>query len=419
MKRVVFYLFVFSVLVFQGVSIYRKLKIPLPVHLKPVMFSTLPSWNQANLKPSFEAFLTSCHAFLRQEPNQSVGSQFIPLKARDWYPACHAAEALTQPDSDRIRVFFQTWFQPVSVETNRPVSGLFTGYYLPLLKGSLSKSKDYSVPIYGLPSSIVIAHLKHFSKSFGSKILRGRIQGKEFVPFYTREEIERGAIDAFTPIVAWVQHPLDRLKLEIEGSGVLALDNGHHLLLGYAGENGHAYTSVVSLLINEGVVTHNTASMENIRHYLDEHPDKTKPLLNQNKAFVFFHPLKGEQAKGSQGVSLKPGYSLAIDRKWIPMGMPLWLSTTRPHDTLEKVQPFHRLMIAQDTGGAIRGPVRGDVFWGEGDRATNIAGRMRDKGYYWLLLPKNITVITLAQQDLHRPAMVSSVKMKKHTHVTV
>ncbi len=209
------------------------------------------------------------------------------------------------------------------------------------------------------------------------------------IPFYTRKEINEGAIESYTPVIAWVDSRIDRSFLEIQGSGIIELPDGKHITVGYAGENGAPYTAIAKVLIDKGVMTKDNASMQHIRSYLEAHPSEIDPVLNQNKSFVFFELLRSNAAIGTQGVPLTPGYSLAVDRKWVPLGIPVWLSTTRPEEKTEKHRAFKRLMVAQDTGGAIKGVVRGDVYWGAGERATAIAGKMKNHGHYWLLLPKH------------------------------
>jgi membrane-bound lytic murein transglycosylase A len=180
------------------------------------------------------------------------------------------------------------------------------------------------------------------------------------------------------------------LFLEIQGSGIIELDDGSRVFIGYNGQNGAPYTAIAGVLIKQGVMTKDSASMQAIKRYLEANPAQINPVINQNQSFIFFHKLNLEGALGSQGVPLTPGYSLAVDRRWIPMGTPLWLSTTRPDSkNLDRNKPVQRLMVAQDTGGAIKGKVRGDVYWGEGEKATLIAGHMKNPGHYWLLLPRD------------------------------
>jgi len=216
----------------------------------------------------------------------------------------------------------------------------------------------------------------------------GRIEKGKVVPFYNRAAINKGALRHQAPVLVWVNSHIDRLFLEIQGSGVVKLPNGEKLYLGYEAENGATYTPIGKVLVNRGVLTKEKASMQSIRAYLEAHPDKIESIINENSSFVFFRVLQHSAAMGAQGIELTAGYSLAVDRKWIPLGTPLWLSTTHPDAESDEQHLLQRLMIAQDTGGAIRGQVRGDVFWGYGKKATNIAGLMKNEGHYWLLLPK-------------------------------
>lgn len=387
MKRILAYIFIIvagiSIGVFLWVSKAPKLS------FRKTSFSRLPGWETTNTKKSFRAFQISCRAFLKQDPEKGVGSEYIELQAKDWHPICNAALEIDSSSNVKTKDFFQTWFIPVEFFDRKPVRGLFTGYYMPLLHGSLTKTKKYDVPLYGLPKKLVIANLGLFNSNLTNRKIVGQVNGHYLLPFYTREEINKGAIAKDTPVIAWVDSRIDRSFLEIQGSGIIELKDGTQLAIGYAGENGSPYTAIAKILIDKGVMTRDNASMQHIRSYLEAHPDQIDPVLNQNKSFVFFEVLRNKDALGTQGVPLTPGYSLAIDRKWVPLGIPVWLNTTRPDDKSDHQKKFRRLMVAQDTGGAIKGVVRGDVYWGAGERATSIAGRMKNPGHYWLLLPKH------------------------------
>lgn len=358
--------------------------------LKPVAFTKLPGWNTADLKKSLQTFQVSCKTFMRQNPENDAGSHQIALKVKDWQPACKAALSLKTISNDSAKSFFQKWFIPLEFRARKPVNGLFTGYYMPLLHGSTVKTKEFNVPVYSLPDNLISVNLSEFDSAYKHKQLIGRIKGNKLVPYHTREEINLGAIKKKASVLVWVNSPIDRLFLEIQGSGVVKLTDGRELYLGYAGENGASYTPIGRVLVEKGIMTKKTASMQSIRTYLEAHPEEMENVINQNKSFVFFRVLNQSAALGAQGISLTPGYSLAIDRKWIPLGAPLWLNTTRPDKIHQDKRVLQRLMIAQDTGGAIRGVVRGDVFWGAGENATDIAGKMKNPGRYWLLLPKHI-----------------------------
>lgn len=365
---------------------------PAPVKLHVVHYNHLPGWHHSKVKKSFHTFQVSCKTFLRQNPQDEVGSNAIALKAKDWHPACKAALAMSNPSHHEAKLFFQKWFVPVEFRQKLPVKGLFTGYYMPLLHGSMVKTAEYNVPVYGVPDNLISVNMGDFDPHYRHRHLIGRLSGQKLVPYYTRKEITHGAIKDHAPVLLWVNSRIDHLFLEIQGSGVVRLADGKLIYLGYAGENGASYTPVGRVLIAKGVMTKKTASMQGIKKYLEAHPEEIEPVINANKSFVFFKVLHQTAALGAQGVSLTPGYSLAVDRQWIPLGAPLWLSTTRPDRHHQDKHKLQRLMVAQDTGGAIRGIVRGDVFWGAGENATEIAGKMKNPGRYWLLLPRHAVV---------------------------
>lgn len=341
-----------------------KRKITNNLALSSVSFDDLPGWDTADVKKSLSAFQLSCKTFLKQEPSSPIGSRHIKLKAGDWHPACKAAVTLDSISEESARTFFEKWFHPIKFEQKKPVHGLFTGYYMPQIKGGLKKTAKYNTPIYGLPKG------------------KGRTK--------TRAQIDNGALKKKAPVIAWIHSPVERLFLEIEGSGVILLPDGKTLYLGYAGENGAPYTSIAQVLINRGIMTRDNASKEAIKRYLEAHPQEARGLMQKNKSFVFFEPLKKPMALGAQGMALTPGYSLAVDKQWIPLGAPLWLETTRPDMKQDDEKQLQRLMIAQDTGGAIRGFMRGDIYWGSGKMATFLGEHMKNRGHYWLLLPKHI-----------------------------
>lgn len=354
-------------------------------------FRELPGWDDAILASSFNTLMVSCDVFLRQLPEKEVGSDYLPLDVRDWQPVCRAAKKMIHPSEVELKAFFESWFDVGTFyqadADNTVVEGLFTGYYVPVIEGSLQKKDDFNVPIYGLPSNWVSFRLHEFDSKLPDRKIVGRVEGHHVYPFHTRAEINRGAIEKHAPVIAWISNQVDRLFLEIQGSGIIQLPDKSEIFIGYAGQNGAAYTSIASILIKEGVLTQDSASMQNIRAYFKAHPDKMQDIIEQNESFVFFEKQQKAAARGAQGVYLTPGYSLAVDRTWVPLGTPIWLDTLQP--TIDNhQQPLQRLFIAQDTGGAIKGPVRGDVFWGKGEQAGAIAGKMKNKGNYWLFLPR-------------------------------
>lgn len=345
----------------------KKIKIH-EVALKKVPFEELPGWNETDIKKSLEAFQNSCKIFLKQAPSHKVGSRYINVQAKDWQPACREATGLGSVSEQAAKDFFIKWFHPIEFTQRKPLEGLFTGYYMPQLKGSLTRTKQYNTPIYSMPTGLQWKASKH----------------------YTREQIDQGALKKNASVIAWINSPVERLLLEIEGSGVIKLASGKSLYLGYAGENGAHYTSIGSVLIKKGIMTRDNASKNAISRFFKSHPKSANSILQKNKSFVFFEHLKEPMALGAQGMALTPGYSLAIDKKWIPLGSPVWLATKKPRDQSEVTKKFQRLLIAQDTGGAIRGLMRGDIYWGSGKRAAFLGENMKNKGRFWLLLPKHI-----------------------------
>lgn len=335
------------------------------ITLSQISFSQLPGWDKADVKKSLSAFQRSCKMFLSQKLTHPVGSQHIKLQVKDWHPACEAALQIASDDEETVRTFFEDWFYPVEFAKQKSVHGLFTGYYMPRIKGSLTKTAQYTTPIYGLPHQT-----RHLSQ-------------------FTREKIDNGALNKKAPVIAWINSPVERLFMEIEGAGVIQLPDGKSLYLGYAGENGAPYTSIGNVLIKQGVFTRNNASKQGIKRYLESRPKIAANILHQNKSFVFFQHVKQSIALGAQGMGLTPGYSLAVDKKWVPMGAPLWLTTSIPKKLQDSTKKFQRLMIAQDTGGAIKGLMRGDIYWGSGKRASYLGENMKNEGHYWLFLPKH------------------------------
>ena len=344
------------------------------VTLQQIPFSKLPGWYEAEVKKSLSAFQLSCKIFSKQKLTHPVGSQLIQLQVKDWRPACDAALLINPENEISAKLFFEEWFYPVELTRPKSVHGLFTGYYMPRIQGNLTRTKRFNTPIYGLPHRI-----RHLSQ-------------------YTREKIDQGALGKAAPVIAWIDSPVERLFMEIEGSGVIQLPSGKYLYLGYAGENGAPYTSIGSVLIRRGILTKHNASKQVIKRYLESRPSSAKTILHQNKSFVFFQNLKQSIALGAQGMGLTPGYSLAVDKNWVPMGAPLWLSTSIPEKKQDK-KSFQRLMIAQDTGGAIKGLMRGDIYWGSGEKAAYLGEHMKNEGHYWLLLPKKTFARLAGKRD--------------------
>jgi membrane-bound lytic murein transglycosylase A len=273
---------------------------------------------------------------------------------------------------------------------------LFTGYYEPLLHGSRTFGYPYTEPLYRPPDDLLRIDLGRFNPELAGYAIYGRIVGGEFVPYYSRRDIDAGALAGRGLELLWVDEPIDKFFLQIQGSGQVRLDDGSLIRVGYAGQNGHPYRAIGRDLIEMGVLTREQVTMPAIRAGLELHPNDALEIMERNRSYIFFeeHPeLAPEEGPlGAQGVPLTAGRSLAVDPRFVPFGVPVWLDTTAPFP--EGAGPLRRLMVAQDTGSAIKGVVRGDVFWGAGERAEAIAGHMKSRGRYAVLLPKALIPVS-------------------------
>lgn len=360
--------------------------------LEPAAFSDLPGWREDRMAPALDAFRRSCRRMAAQPDATSLGGAGFAGTVGDWRTACAAAEKVPAGNDAAVRSYFETWFVPRAGRAEGgETDGLFTGYYEPLLEGSRTKSERYHVPLYGRPRDLVSVDLGDFREDLKGRRLAGRVEDGALVPYADREEIEKGALAGRDLELVWVDDPIDAFFLQIQGSGRVRLAEGGEIRVGYAGENGHPYFAIGRELVNRGALSKEEVSMQSIRRWLEEHPEEAPAVLATNASYVFFREIEGEGPLGAEGVPLTPGRSLAVDRKHWPLGVPLWLDATAPsaqEGTPDR--PLRRLVIAQDTGGAIRGPIRGDVFWGAGDEAAEIAGRMKHGGRLWVLLPRSL-----------------------------
>lgn len=352
--------------------------------LERTSFVSLDGWRDDDQGSALQAFRRSCAVFTAMADNQSIGH--FDGSAGDWRAACNAADLV---DTGAARAFFETWFTPFQASDRGDTEGLFTGYYEPLLRGTRQAGGAFTVPLHGRPAGLVSVDLGRFAEDLKGRKLVGRVAGGNLVPLPDRREIVAGALHGEAPVIAWVDDPVDAFFLHVQGSGRVALADGGVLRVGYDGANGHGYTSIGRVLIERGEIARAEVSLQSIRAWLAGHPDQAADLLAENRSYVFFRELQGDGPIGAQGVALTPGRSLAIDRRYLPLGVPVWLDIMAPA-LGGGDRPVRRLVIAQDTGGAIRGPVRGDVFWGFGPEAEFIAGRMKHGGGYTLLLPNSV-----------------------------
>ncbi len=356
------------------------------VSLKPVAYAALSGWQSDDHAQALKVFLVSCNA-MNKRPADAVMNGGFAGTLSQWQTVCATAAQVPAGNVTAAREFFENTFTPYAVSGTKGSEGMFTGYYQPELRGSLTQKGKYQTPLYARPNDLVNVNLGDFVPELKGKTIAGRVVGENLKPYPTRTEIENGALKDIGVPVVWVDDPVDAFFLHIQGSGVVMLEDGSQMQVGDAAQNGHSYHAVGKTLVERGAIKKEDVSMQTIRAWLEANPAEATSLMNTNNSYVFFRKLEGTGPLGAQGVEVTAGRSLAVDRLLMPYGLPLYLDAQEP-DT-GRIQ---RLMIAQDTGGAIKGAVRGDYYWGAGDVAADKAGRMKSKGRYFALLPKSVTV---------------------------
>ena len=340
------------------------------ISFEPVSYEALPDWDCGDQMYAYQALQNSCKVIVN---NTSY--------SEDWIDSCTSILHTTAHTDRRAREILEQNFSPFLVRYDDKVDGLFTGYYAPAIAGSLYRTAEFPVPIYKTPEDLI-------QQKTRSGIKYGRIVNGKLIPYYTREEIANNNLFSQKDIIAWVGSRVERTFLQIQGSGRIELTNGDNLLVGYESQNGQPYRPIGRYLLENNLLPRDEITMQSIKKWLYKHPQDTDKVLNYDPSFVFFHLLSHDNPIGAQGIPLTPGYSIAIDHKFYQYGTPVWLSSSYPTPD-QKEQKLDRLFIAQDTGGAIRGAIRGDVFWGSGSEAEYYAGHMKNLGQMFVLLPKS------------------------------
>lgn len=363
--------------------------------LKPVTFAALEGWPQADARPAFTAFVGSCKRIVARGDSDALGGAALYGTVAQWRPACAAATQTTVRSAGEARAFFEAWFTPTQASNLSEPVGLFTGYYEPELLGSRTRTGKFTTALYARPVDLVSVDLGAFRPALKGERIAGRIDGAKLIPYETRAEIEGGALKNRAAPIAYVDDAAAAFFLHVQGSGRVRFADGSVVRVAYDGQNGHPYTAVGRVLVDRGELAREGLSMQAIRAWLKANPQKAPALLNENASFVFFkeQPLADPSlgAEGAQGVPLTPEASLAVDLRFHALGAPMWVDGSAPADDEKAADvAFRRLLIAQDTGGAIRGPVRGDIYWGSNARAESIAGRMAHRGKLFVLLPKAV-----------------------------
>lgn len=333
--------------------------------LIPVRFADLPGWTSDQHDAGLLAMQRSCAKISRRLSEEWFGGNELFGRIAHWQRLCDMASRVGRDDR-AARRFFEVNFQPYRAVSGDTDQGLFTGYYEPLLRGSWYPYGAYTIPIYRLPPE--------------AALVNGRA-----APLPSRAQIEAGALAGRRLELLWVDDPTDAFFLHIQGSGQVAMADGSLVRVAFAGKNGHSYFPIGAELVRRGEVPREQMSMRAIRRWLATHPEEAPGLMALNGSYVFFRLIDGAGPVGAQGVPLTPGRSMAVDPAFVPYGVPLWVDTTDP---AVGNAPLRRLLVAQDTGGAIKGPIRGDLFWGSGEEAGAAAGSMKQQGRWYLLLPK-------------------------------
>lgn len=375
----------------------------LPPRFEAQRFEALKGWTEDDHAAALGAFRLSCIRLNAEADDDPVGPYYG--RASDWREACALAATVTPGDRLAARRFFETVFVPVSVQAGHRRSGLYTGYYEAELAGSRTRSEVHRVPLLKRPADLVTVDLSAFRDTFRGQRIAGRVEDGRLVPYADRLALEEAALadPSGAPVLLWVDSPVDAYFLQIQGSGRVRLDSGETVRVNFDGQNGFPATMIGRTLVERGAIDRDKVSMESIRAWLAAHPADAIDVLAQNRSAIFFRELPVDDATmgppGAEGVALTPGRSLAVDLAVHGLGAPVWVESEAPAPGVPGGEtPLHRLMVAQDTGGAIRGPVRGDVFWGFGDAAAALAGPMKARGQLTVLLPPDVAKALLAKR---------------------
>ncbi len=346
------------------------------VRFEAVPFRKLPGWRADDALAAWPAIVSSCSV---------LGSR------AEWQSFCGAVVATSPGDAEFMRGFIESHLQPYKVwrvtGRKREKTGLVTGYYEPLLHGSRQRDEKFATPLYRRPDDLLVVDLSAVIPELKGKRVRGRLEGNKVVPYYSRAGTREAPGLAGHEIV-WIDDPIDAFLLEVQGSGRVQLTTGETIRLQYEDQNGHPYRSIGRYLADQGVMSIDQVNMPAIRNWLAANPHRLHEVLDSNPSVVFFReaPLQDPAVgpRGAQNAPLTAGRSIAVDPRFLPLGAPMFLATTEPSSDV----PLQRLVVAQDTGGAIRGPVRADLFFGFGSEAGSRAGMMKQDGEMWLLWPR-------------------------------
>jgi membrane-bound lytic murein transglycosylase A len=363
--------------------------------LQPTTFAALANWSSTDPRTALSAFAASCARIMQRADADKFGGSPDYGTVAEWKAACNASLSSADMTEAGARAFFERWLTPALASNNGNEIGLFTGYYEPELNGSRKKRGAFQTPLLARPDDLIMVDLGVFRENLKGERIAGRIDGGKLVPYAKRGDIVSGALGQRGRALVYVDDPVDAFFLQVQGSGRVKFADGSIVRVGYDGQNGHPYTAIGRVLVARGAIAKEHLSMQSIRAWLVANPSEARALMDENASYVFFKELAiadpNQGAPGSAGVPLTAEASLAVDTRFHGLGAPIWIEARAPaQDPAKPDVDFNHLVIAQDTGGAIRGPVRGDVYWGAGKTAESVAGRMAHKGKLYVLLPKSV-----------------------------
>lgn len=381
LKRVFLFLTLFVFSSCQGEKVEN---LPTEVRrfeLRKSSFSALNGWQEEEIGSFSKALEGVCSVVIKKSQSK-IKSDYFEYSLEAYQKHCLNMAKL---NGQELKEYIEKNFVPYAVMVNGSTEGKFTSYYEAELRASYTQGGKYQYPIYGKPSDLVEINLREFDSALPNQRLVGRVQNGKLVKYYTRKEVEEGKLDA--PVILWGDNPVDIYLMQIQGAAVATLPDGKQIRVGYADNNGHRFRGIGSILLEKGLIKSGEASMPKIKQWLNENGDSAKKNMLLNDRYIFHKIVKADGPIGAMGLPLVAGRSMAVDNSYLPLGSIMWLETTGPDR-----ENINKLVMAEDVGGAIKGGIRGDYFWGHGEEALNCAGRMNSKGRYFILLPKNAEV---------------------------
>jgi membrane-bound lytic murein transglycosylase A len=384
---------------------------------EPVEWADLDGWASDDHAAAFSTFLASCRVLTISRQRPATDPTPIVAGLKD---ICVRAFAAIPVDDDGAKKFFEDNFRPLRINRIGDTGGFLTGYYEPIIEGSRVPTGQFTAPLYRRPPNLVVAGRRKLGDSFPSKGVKvGRRFGRrKIVPYYDRGQIEDGALDGWHLEICYLHSPVDVLFAQIQGSARIRLEDGTILRVNYDSHNGWPYTPVGKVLIERGMLSKDGVSMQSIRDWMDVNPDLAKDVRRQNKSYVFFRITDlatEDEAIGAEGVPLVPGRSIAVDHALHVYGMPFFIDANLPIANDKTGTQFHRLMFAQDTGSAIVGPARADIYFGAGDEAARIAGRIKNSGDFMMLIPRNLDPVEAGRDTPLPPERPASFSLSLTT----